>query len=55
MKKAGTSIAKTRNKQNEPPRKLTSVSPDLNQDKAEEGFRFGGIPNRDFKKNLGCG
>ncbi len=34
--------------------KVTDVTPDKNQERAEE-TKYGGIPERDFRKNLGCG
>ncbi|MEQ9373560.1 MAG: hypothetical protein RIG68_00135 [Imperialibacter sp.] len=54
MKKRRKAKSEGRNKENERPKELTSVRPDKNQE-AEEGNKFGGIPERDFKKNLGCG
>jgi len=55
MKKAKKTVSNGRSKRIELRKKLTSVNPDLNHDKTEEESRFGGIPDRDLKKNLGCG
>ena len=54
MKKRRKAKSEGRNKENERPKELTSVRPDKNQETKEES-KFGGIPERDFKKNLGCG
>ncbi|MEQ8812893.1 MAG: hypothetical protein RIE59_27725 [Imperialibacter sp.] len=54
MKKRRKAKSEGRNKENERPKELTSVMPDKNQETEEEN-KFGGIPERDFKKNLGCG
>ncbi|WP_339785353.1 hypothetical protein [uncultured Imperialibacter sp.] len=54
MKKQRKEKSEGRNKENERPKKRTSVRPDKNQETKEES-KFGGIPERDFKKNLGCG
>ena len=54
MKKVKKTKAEPLNKTIGKPKKLTPVIPDINQD-AEEDNNFGGIPERDFKKNLGCG
>ncbi|MEQ8414958.1 MAG: hypothetical protein RIB71_10835 [Imperialibacter sp.] len=54
MKKRRKAKPEGRNKENDSPKELTSVRPDKNQE-AEKESKFGGIPERDFKKNLGCG
>jgi hypothetical protein len=54
MKKQRKAKSEGRNKENESLKELTSVRPDKNQETEEEN-KFGGIPERDFKKNLGCG
>jgi hypothetical protein len=45
---------KTKRKKEEKvlPQKLKDIPP---QDEEEKPFDFGGIPERDLKKNLGCG
>lgn len=55
MKKAKKNLNNIRNKRNKLSQKLTSVNPDLNHEQTEEESHFGGIPDRDLKKNLGCG
>jgi len=47
MKKKKSDKTKSKGKANEPP-KVVEQDP-------EKPFDFGGIPDRDLKKNLGCG
>jgi hypothetical protein len=47
MKKKKSNKTKSKGKPNEPP-KIVEQDP-------EKPFDFGGIPDRDLKKNLGCG
>lgn len=54
MKKVKKTKAEPLNKANNKPEKLTPVIPDINQDAVEEN-NFGGIPERDIRRNLGCG
>lgn len=38
------------------PEKAKTKPPKARQDEEKDGrFDFGGLPNRDLKKNLGCG
>jgi len=55
MQKAKKNNSKDQSKRTRPKKKLTSVNTDLNQEQIEKESRFGGIPDRDLKKNLGCG
>jgi hypothetical protein len=52
VKKAGTNLKQPRTQ-------IKSTAPtDASKEKADESesaFDFGGLPNRDLKKNLGCG
>jgi hypothetical protein len=54
MKKLKKKKSSGRNKEIGHSKKLISVSPDQNQQPEEEN-KFGGIPDRDLRKNLGCG
>jgi hypothetical protein len=37
------------------PKSKESKPPQITPSEKEESFDFGGLPDRDFKKNLGCG
>jgi hypothetical protein len=34
---------------------LKLTQPTVNDPESRDSFNFGGLPNRDLKKNLGCG
>jgi hypothetical protein len=48
---------KKKAKEKKPPEKIVTAKPKQmpEQGEAEKPFDFGGIPDRDLKKNLGCG
>jgi hypothetical protein len=47
---------KKKSKEKKPAKKLVPAKPKtMPVDEDEKPFDFGGIPDRDIKKNLGCG
>lgn len=54
MKKTRKPESEGRNKENKASKKLTTVMPKEDFDNDDQN-KFGGIPDREFKKNLGCG
>ena len=45
---------RSKKKNNSNPVKATDKNPQVEKEE-EKQFDFGGMPNRDLKKNLGCG